>query len=211
MILDLMIIAILIISAIVGFKTGFVYTLIHTAGWLVALLAAFFCTPYLKPVIRAHTGFYNWLLEGFNFRFDSLTGIEATQHNMPDALSSVIGDISGGVTNSIARSFTNLVFTVAVFMLIFIVVKIILWIILRALSKEYNGRVSGVDGFFGLLFGLVRGMVLVYIFLALMLPAINLMAPDFTEGVTASLNNSYIAKTLYDNNLLLLFMQGLFS
>lgn len=212
MVLDLIIAAIIIIAAIYGFKKGFVYTLIHTVGWVVAIAAAYFGTPLLGPVIKAHTSYYNWLSDGFDYRFNnSLSGIDASEKSLPSVISSTFEKATSGIADSMTEAFASLVFTITVFLLIFIVVKILLWIILRALSKEYNGRSGGVDGFFGIIIGLVKGLLLVYIFLALLLPAVNLMAPDFTAGVNSSLDNSYIAKTLYDNNLLLILLQNLFS
>ncbi|MEA4922332.1 MAG: CvpA family protein [Eubacteriaceae bacterium] len=211
MILDLIIAAILIITAIYGYKKGFVYTLIHTAGWAVALAAAYFGTGWLSPLVKEHTSYYDWLMEGFTYRFDSLTGIQASEDSIPSGISSVLGNVTNSISDGLATAFSTLVFSITIFAAIFIIVKIVLWLILRVLSKEYNGHVGGVDGFFGVLIGLVKGVILVFIFLALLLPAINLMAPDFTEGVTAALKDSYIAKTLYDNNLLLILLQSAFT
>lgn len=211
MILDLILIAILIITAIYGFKKGFVVTLIHTTGWIVAIIASFFATPHVVPLVKAHTQFDEWLMEGLSFRFDTSTGVKATEQSLPSGLGTLIDQFTHSASTALAKSFTNVVLSILVFVVIFLIIKLILWLILRGLSRRYHGHINGADAFFGILIGLVKGMIFVYLFLALLMPAINLMAPDFTEGVTSSLNHSYLAKTFYDHNLMLMLLQGLFK
>ena len=210
MILDIIIVAIIVLSALLGFKKGFAATVIHTAGWLVALIVAFIGTPKVTPFLKENLGFYDWLQEGFAYRFDSATGIEASQESLPGGLGSAVTDLAGGAAKTLTTAFADLVFSVVVFLVIFIIVKIILWILLHLVSKHYNERASIPDGIIGLIFGILRGFVLVFIFLAVLMPAMNVMAPDFTSGVMASIDNSFITKTLYDNNILLMLIQSKF-
>ena len=53
MILDILIIAIVLVCSFLGFKKGFAYTFIHTAGWIMALILAFILTDKFKAVIKA--------------------------------------------------------------------------------------------------------------------------------------------------------------
>jgi uncharacterized membrane protein required for colicin V production len=211
MILDLIILAILIICAVSGYVRGAVFTLVHTVGWIVALVGAFFATPYVSPWVRANTAYYAWLKDGFNDRFSSLTGIEASENSLPENIRSLLGGVGSGIADNLSDTFADLLFALTIFVVLFLLIKVVLWIVLHTLSREYNGHVGVVDGIFGLLIGLLKGAFLVFLFLLLLLPFINLMAPNFTDGVVASLNSSRIAKPLYDNNLLLILLHSLFT
>ena len=48
MILDIIILVIIAIAAVSGFHRGFVYTIVHLAGWAVSLVMAFLLTPVIK-------------------------------------------------------------------------------------------------------------------------------------------------------------------
>lgn len=208
MILDIIILVIIAVAAITGFKRGFVYSIIHLAGWAVAILAAFFLTPSMKTVFKEHTGFYDWLHDGFSNRFETLgSSTGASEKSLPDTIGSIISSKANSLTGSISNTFADLVLTITVFLLILIVLKLIFWIVLRVLAKNYNRRINGVDGFFGILIGIVRGSIYVCIFLAALIPFMNLMPPDFTASMTDTLNSSYIAGWLYENNPLMVMLQ----
>ena len=50
-----------------------------------------------------------------------------------------------------------------------------------------------------------------FLFLAVLVPVMNLSDPHTSVEIAETLKNSYIAGTLYDNNLLLLVTGGLMS
>ena len=208
MILDIIVVAILVIAAITGFHKGFVYSIIHLAGWAVSLLAAFFLTPVVKPVLQEHTGFYDWLHEGFSTRFSTLSNASsASEGSLPHTISSIVSDSANSLTSSLSSTFADLVLTILTFFLLLFVLKLILWILLRIMAKNYNRRINGVDGFFGIIIGIVRGLIYVCIFMAALIPFMNLMPPDFTTSMTASLSGSHLAGWLYENNPLLMLLQ----
>ena len=52
MVLDIIIAAILVLPMAMGLRRGFVYTFIHTLGWIGALIAALFLTDPFAGVLR---------------------------------------------------------------------------------------------------------------------------------------------------------------
>lgn len=79
MILDGILIVILIISIIYGFRKGFVFTLIHTVGWALTLVLSFIATPPAMKLLENKTGLYDWFYEGITSRFDtSLDNLEVS-------------------------------------------------------------------------------------------------------------------------------------
>ena len=45
MIIDLILITIMVICLVLGFRKGFLYTIVHSLGWLISLAGAFFHRP----------------------------------------------------------------------------------------------------------------------------------------------------------------------
>ena len=85
-------------------------------------------------------------------------------------------------------------------------------LISRLLSKDYAGGFRGFfDGFFGLVFGLIKGMVIVFLFLLVLMPVANIVSPDLTTSVVHQLDTSMFAQTLYNNNVILILIQSMFS
>ncbi len=217
MIIDILV-GIIIVGAMVhGLRKGFIFTFIHTIGWVLALMLAYIATPYVKKLLLGETTIYDSLKEDFANRFaDSTPSAQTAFDSLPANYGDIISDKIGNMTNSMiqqaAEGFAGLVLTVLVFVGLVIAIKIVLWLVLRLLSKDYNdGFMNFFDGLFGLVFGLIKGLLVAFVFLALLLPAINLVSPDYTTQAVASLDNSLFAKELYDNNFIVLFLQSFIS
>lgn len=217
MIMDILVGLILVGSMVHGLRKGFIYTFIHAIGWVLALVLAYIATPYVKRLIMGETTLYDSMKEDFTQRFsDSLPATQSSYDSLPANIGDAIGDKITQLTDSVvqqtATSFTELAFTILVFIGLVILIKIILWLVLRLLSKDYNGGfMNFFDGLFGLIFGLLKGLLIAFIFLAALLPVVNLVSPDYTNFVMASLDNSLFAKDLYDNNFIVLLLQSFFG
>ena len=204
MVLDITIIIIMLLFAIYGFRKGFVFTLIHTFGWALALGGSYLLVSYAGDFIRKYTTLYSWILAGYRERFDS------GDLNTTDALSGLPGDLSTGIddtvhtaTDALARTFADMTFTVIVFACLFVLIKIVIWLLLRLLSF--------IDGFFGMLFSLLKGAVLVFLLLAIMMPLADFFAPDLAISLAAQLDSSYFTKILYDNNIIIIIAENFFG
>ena len=217
MLMDLAVGLILIGSMIYGLRKGFIYTFIHTVGWVLALILAYIATPYVKRMVAGETSLYDSLEEGFVRRFTGETdvarsSVDSLPANLPGVAVDKIGELTDNLARQIAEAFAGLAFTVLVFLGLFIILKLVFWLVLRMFSKEYNdGVMNFFDGLFGLVFGFVKGMLLVFIFLALLVPVGSMLSPGFTETMVGSLDNALIAKDLYDNNFILLLLRSFFA
>lgn len=216
MLMDLAVGLILLGTMVYGLRKGFIFTFIHTVGWVLALVLAYIATPFVKRLIAGETTLYESLEQGFVDRFTGSSGaarnsVDTIPSNLPDLAVDKIEEITESLARQVAEAFAGLAFTILVFIALFILLKIAFWLVLRMFSKEYNGGVMNFfDGLFGLAFGFLKGMILVFVFLALLLPVANLLSPAFTETVVASLDNSLVARELYDNNFVLLLLESFF-
>lgn len=190
MIIDGILLALMLFSGIYGLRKGFMFTFVHTAGWIMSLVLAFIGTPYAKEYITENTDWYDRFIPAIP---------------VPDGVPEIISDITIQVTS-------NFIFTVAIYIVLFIAIKLVLTILLKFISNAYRGGFIGFfDAFFGLAIGLIRGVILVFVFLTAMIPVAEIFAPDIIPAILANLDSSYAAKTLYDNNYIVLLLQNFFA
>ena len=210
MVLDIIVGVILIGTTVYGLRKGFVFTFIHTVGWILAAVLAYLATPFVKEFLVDKTTVYEAIEEDLDLRFsDSVPVMETSEKSVPLNISDILQNSTEIVSSKMAEIFAGLVFTVLVFIALLTFLKIILWLILRLLSRDCRDGFAGfADGFFGLIVGFIKGAVIVFIFLALLLPVTNLINPDSSKMKVETLENSYFAGELYDNNFIMVLLQG---
>jgi len=213
MVLDILVILIIALAGFLGYRKGFVHTLIHTVGWVGAVVLAYLLVPRGVEYAQKNTGLYESLNSAVTKKFDvSLNAIDVTTNSLPDSISSMIDEYSTDIIGGIADQVTAIFGTILVFVILFVIIKVLLWLILLFFSKEYNdGIVNFADGLFGMLLGFLRGVILVLVILAAMLPLVNLMSTGLTEGITNQLAHSHLASSLYNENFLLMLLQSHFG
>lgn len=98
--------------------------------------------------------------------------------------------------------------TVISFITIVLIVKLILHIIVRpAARSKKHGLLKLPDRILGMAVGGIKGIVVIFLLMTILVPVINFADTEYSVWLTNTLQDSYIAGTLYDNNLLLLMLQ----
>ena len=208
MIFDIIILIILVLTMVFGFRRGFVYSFIHTLGLIGSLAAAFLFRKPVQGLISDNTmldeNFYNTIFENVSTSLNSVLGPADT---LPLILTDKINAAADDTAAVIAQNLTDFALQIISFFAIFIVVKLLCYIIISIFSRKNNDGFTGFfDGLLGLIAGLIKGLLIVFVFLALLAPGMNLMSPASAEIFMTALDNSYIAKTLYDANFLMLIL-----
>ncbi len=213
MVLDIIIGLILLGAAIYGFRKGFIFTLIHTVGWVGAVVLAYLAVPFVGKFIKENTPIYDWIYDFMKERFDaSISTVDVSMGSIPNSIRGSLTNYSTNIVDGVTSSFTDVIYTIFVFTAIFIVIKLILWLLLRLLSKDYHsGFTNFFDGLFGTIFGLVKGVIFVLIFLILLVPFSNMLPADFSQLISDQMNSSIVAQEVYDNNFLLIILQNFFN
>lgn len=210
MILDVIVAVVIIGTMVQGYRHGLLKTLIHTVGWFLALAFAFIWSPKFNAFILDNTDLYSSIYGNINEKVSTTLTPAEMQGSMPtiiqDSLTSLINSLSG----SISVGLSNLLFTIACFLIITLAVQAVFHILIALISKEHNNGITGFfDGCMGMVFGFVKGIIFAFVLLALMVPGASLANPKVMAFLTDSLNHSYIASELYNNNLILLIMKDL--
>ncbi|MDO4545295.1 MAG: CvpA family protein [Bacillota bacterium] len=212
MIFDVIVLAILIIPMVLGLTRGFVSMFLRTMGWIVSLIAGFFLARPLADFLA--DGFLGTIMaESLSRKLTgSVPAVDAAVEGLP-------GIISGGLTASAANVsalFVDLLMSTLISILSFLVIIGVVrfcWrFLVRGISRRRElGIFEGADKALGLVVGLVQGLILTFLFLAALVLIVNFFWTGLSEVIVAGLENSVFAKTLYDNNLLLLITGGFFS
>lgn len=212
MVLDIVLILILLAFAVYGFRKGFLFTLIHTVGWAIALVGTYFAVAGAADFMREHTSLYDWMLDGYKERFSvGDLDAESSIDSLPGGFSFDLDSITGSATDAVAKMFANMTYMIVIFVALFFLIKILMWLILRFFSKDYKEGFTGFfDGFFGMLFSLLKGAILIFLLLAVFVPFTNLVAPDLADAFLNQLDSSYITKYLYENNILMILAENFF-
>lgn len=206
MILDIIVIGILVLTMVFGFRRGFIYTISHTLGWVASLVAAFLLASPLRDLMTEKTqiddSIYFALFDKLSLSSDSLT---ASTQSFPLIIGQTVSEATENAAMAIAEKITELTTLLLCFFAILLVAKIIFFFLTTAASRrEKKGFTGFTDGLLGMLAGFLKGVVFVFLFLALLLPVTNLVSPFSAELILGSLDSSHFARALYDNNYLVL-------
>ena len=212
MFFDVLILVIIVACAFFGFRNGFLISLSRIGGWIGALLVAFFFRGQVS----------DWLLKNTDFYDKTLVRVEAvcksfvenyTDGGDPSAgaggFSAVLHKVGEALATAAAEQITAHLWPVLVFVGIIFGIKIILLVLTLLLSKKFHsGMIGGIDGVAGLLFGLFQAVVAILVVFALILPLSFTVSADTHDKIDRSMDESIVAKLIYENNPLLDFIDG---
>lgn len=206
MILDIIILAIIVLSIVFGYRAGFVITLANTIGWIGSFIAAQFLQPHVKTFILEHTALYEKLQGSFVTKGQgNISGIESNLTIFPEKMRDVIGGIIKQGADGGSHIMANALVVVIAFVISVVLVKLLLFIFVRLFSKRYRSNaVSGItDTVLGAVIGALKGIVISLVFALVLVPIAVMSGGGLQSWVLTQLNDSYIAAMLYNNNLLL--------
>lgn len=197
-VVDLIIIAIIALSAFLGYRKGFVVLAIKLCAFLIAIAVTFVIYKPVANVVINVTGIdetiENAILEEANNIMAEDNGETSIE---------LIEDAKNGLLPEAAREIAVNIVTGGVILIIFIIVRIALKFITalaNAVAKLPIIKQFNEAG--GLLYGVLRGLLIIYIAM-LLIGIIGQINPENT--VHQNLNSSYIGKMMYNNNILNVF------
>lgn len=197
--IDLILIAIISLSAFIGYKKG----LIKVAFGLVSFILAIVISVALyKPVsnfIVEHTPIDDYIEQTIYERLDST---EITTEETENIVSNYFHNLKNASTNVIADSISTTIINISCIIIVFIISKIIL-LFFKFIGDLISKLplIKQVNNIAGFLFGLLKGFFIIYVLFAL----IAILAPIVNINQLLNIiNNSIIANIMYNNNIILI-------
>ncbi|MDR1135384.1 MAG: CvpA family protein [Clostridiales Family XIII bacterium] len=206
MIFDILIAAIVIISMVMGCRTGFFLTVFHSIGWLVSIIAAILLYPAALGFIDARSGFPGDLYDSMTSRLRSNMSVRADDllGDIPDSIIAPIEKTMRDMAVSLADGAASVCFSVIIFLCILLGIKLIVYILTKLVAKApKKGLLSNMNALLGLLLGGIQGMIIVYVLLGAILPASLIIGKTANNLVEDTLFSSMFAREMYNNNPLL--------
>ena len=203
MILDIITAALIVIPMGIGMWRGFLYILVRLLGWVGSLAAGFFAAPYVKDFLaKTVVGdrIHDMLSDQFIGAADGVT--DQTQV-LPAILSDSIDQSVHNTAEMMTAAVEGAILTVLGFVLTAVVIRLILIFVIRPLTKNRGGKIMLPNKIGGLIVGAAEGLLLAFLFLAALIPVMNMSSPETASAIAESLRFSYLAGNLYDGNLLL--------
>lgn len=219
-IIDIIGIVIVLVSALIAFKNGFVKTFFSFISTFVALILAFALCNTGVQIIKNNTGIDEWLnttlTEAVN-KNDQTTeseNVSEDQENNKTSITAVLGGLPENIKemagieeykenakNTIIETSIEIILKILSWVIIYIVVRLALMII----CFVFNGIMSipilkQINNLAGLGIGAILGLFRVYVILAFISFLASVISMD---AVISLIKNSAILSVMYDNNILL--------
>jgi len=212
MFFDVLILIIIVVCAVFGFRNGFIVSLSRVGGWIGALVVAYFYRDKINDWLLENTDYY----EKIHVRIEAVckTFVENYKDGGdPSAgaggFSTTLSKVGDQLAEAAAGQIMTQLWPVIVFVGIVFGIKIILFALTLFLSKKFHaGMLGGIDGVAGLLFGLFQAAICILVVFALMLPLSYTLSAKTHEDIKRSMDDSIVAKLIYENNPLLDFIDG---
>ena len=208
MALDIAIGVIVILAMAFGYRAGFVWTFLHMVGWVLSIVLAFVWSPKVNEYLRLNTNFYEGLHKALTERLSGAAGLDQLAGGFPELLSGTVSTLSKMAADAAGTSLADLIFAIGAFVITLLGIKLLIFLLITLLSKKFNSGVRGIiDGLLGVIIGFVKGIFAVFVLLALMIPVLSYVDPGLVVTAGDMLESSNFAKTLYDNNILVLIVR----
>lgn len=197
---DLIVVGIIALFTFLGYKQGLVKAAIKILSFFIAIIVALLLYKPISNVIVNNTQIDENIT---NTIMEKITpeGIASTdQVEMTDNLAiKLVGEATSTI-EEISNAFAIKLIEVCVLLILYIVIKIALRFIL-ALTDIITKLplIKQINKLGGTIYGVVKGVIMVYVILGV----IYLIAPIMNKNVSSAINNSFITKNLYNNNIIL--------
>lgn len=229
MMIDVIVVGILIIFSIVGYKKGLIragITLLSSVGALIMSLVIYPLTNMILKMTPLYTNIYTGTLAKIN-TIDFGQGIQSQGNAITQNITWLPPVITEQIKNNnnaamyellgvhslieyIATYVTNMIISLLAILVTWIIIKFIFVGVLRSISGiiEHLPVISTFNRGSGFIFGLIKGLLTLSI-IGLIIPAfVNI---SFFETLIASIQESVLTKWLYDNNLILIIFNTYFK
>lgn len=204
--LDIVVLAILVLSIFLGYKKGLIGVVFNLCAFIVAIIITWILyTPVTNAIIKnteIDDNIRNAIVEkGIIKNNEEQEGQDGVNKYIQEYVTSPISNTTNDVIEETAKIVSEKVIAIGVVILLFIVVRI--GLILLKFVIEGIARLPIIKQFDkagGIVYGGIRGMFIIYIFLAILF---FIMSVNNSGMIADLINTSLISKYLYANNLIL--------
>lgn len=219
MVIDIIIIAIMASCIFAGYKKGLIGVAFHLVSFIIAILVALLLHGPISNFIIHNTQIDDKIEDMIVKNIDpsrfeeGQTNLTKEEQNMPkivvnyiqEAIQDNVNNAKNNIEDVIAERIAITIINIATIIILFILVRIVLIVINKI--GDIIAKLPIISQFNktgGIIYGVIEGLFIIYVLLALCL----IIAPFIQSTELLSyINTSYIGKMMYNNNILLKFIQ----
>ena len=206
LILDIVIIAILALSIIMGYKKGLINVIFNIFAFFLAIIITLVLYKPVSDIIIKNTDIQEKIETAIieNTKGEENKKEEKTENGIQKYIENTMQnaeeDAKSKAIEVVAKNVSTKCIEIITALILFVITRIIL-IVLKFLTETLANLpiVKQCNEIGGLLYGVIKGLLIIYVILTIMFFIISLKP----EGMTANLiETSYITKFLYNNNII---------
>lgn len=218
-VVDIIIIGIMLVCILLGYKKGLIRVAVNILGFFIALLIALILYTPISNFIINNTSIQPTLKEAIRGTVTSYvikTEENEESNEVEDNSPKVMTDYINGfveeqkqkaeqtekdIINNVSETVANNLIKIAVGILVFITAKIAL-LFVKALAKVISNLpiIGSFNKLGGAIYGVLQGLLIIYILFAVL----SVFAPTMeNSGILEAINTSIIGKVMYNNNIIL--------
>ena len=203
-VLDIIIVAILLVSIFIGYKRGLVNVIFNLFAFLIAIVVTWILyTPVTNYVIN-NTGLAESIKSVVIKNGVAEEDSKETENNnqfIEKYVSKSIKNAKNNMVKSSADVIAEKTVAIIVAIGLFIVVRIALILLKFVINGIANlPLIKQFNEVGGLIYGAISGIFIIYLLLAI---CFLLMSVNNIEAVTNTIDSSFVTKFLYNNNIIL--------
>lgn len=205
--MDLIIIAILVLSIVMGYKKGLINVVFNIFAFFIALIATIILYKPVANIIINNTEIDDKIKSAIinntteeekqNEESSSNTGI---QKYIEDAIKNTADEAKSQVIETVANTISIRAVEILTSIILFIVIRAVL-IMLKVFTQAIANLplIKQFNELGGVIYGIAKGLIIVYIILTIMYFVVSINGKG---NIAEAINNSYITKILYNNNII---------
>ena len=195
MLLDLIIVLIIVLFTLIGYKRGLVKTAINILSFFIALVISIILYKTVGNIVINNTEIDEKIEATITSKITA-EDLEEKYEILPNGLV----EAGENTINDMAKALTEKIIYIGAFIILFIVLKIAL-IFVKVIADLITKLpiIKQFDKTGGIIYGLAKGILIVTVIFAV----ISLTAPMINEEYINTINNSVIGSLLYNHNLLI--------
>lgn len=204
--MDLIIIAILVLSIIMGYKKGLINVVFNIFAFFIALIATIILYRPVANIIINNTEIddkiksaiiNNTTEEKQSEESSSNTGM---QKYIEDAIKNTADEAKSQMIETVAKAVSIRAVEILTSIILFIVIRAVL-IVLKVFTQAIANLplIKQFNELGGVVYGIAKGLIIVYIILTIMYFVVSINGKG---NISEAINNSYITKILYNNNII---------
>ena len=193
MLADLIVLGIIVLSVIMGYRSGLVKTCINAASYVVSIIVSLILYPILSNALLK-TQLHDVVLESVA---ENIVGSgETTAGTFAGYVEEGANVVAAGAAGTIA----TLIINVIAFIIVVILCKLLMAVLANVLDIFARIQViRQINGLGGMVVGFVLGVVIIYLVLAVIFACTPMLVDTYA---LEQIEDSILALWMYENNVL---------